>query len=146
MKFVVVDVETANPRMSSICQIGIVTFENGVEVDAESHLIDPQDYFDPVNVAIHGITAEAVAGAPSIRDLHGRLCELTSENVVACHTHFDRVALGRVCDLHSLPALSCKWLDTARVARRAWTQFSKSGYGLSNLAVTSRVIIRLFPE
>lgn len=134
MKFVVVDVETANPRMSSICQIGIVTFEDGVEVGAESHLIDPEDYFDPVHVAIHGITAEAVAGAPKIRDLHSRLCEITSENVVACHTHFDRIALARVCELHSLDALPCRWLDTARVARRAWSQFSQSGYGLSNLA------------
>lgn len=134
MKFVVLDVETANPRMNSICQIGIVTFEKGVEVAAESHLIDPEDYFDPVNVAIHGITAEAVAGAPTFRELHRRLYELTSENVVACHTHFDRVALGRVCEMHSLPALPCRWLDTARVARRTWAEFSKSGYGLSNLA------------
>lgn len=134
MRFLAIDVETANPRMSSICQIGIVTFENGVEVAAESHLIDPGEYFDPINVAIHGINAETAAGAPSIRDLHGRLCELTSEAVVASHTHFDRVALGQVCDLHSLPALPCKWLDTARVARRTWAQFSKSGYGLSSLA------------
>lgn len=134
MKFTVVDVETANPKMSSICQIGIVSFENGVEVGAESYLIDPRDYFDPIHVAIHGITEEAVAGAPTIRDLHGRLCELTSETVVACHTHFDRIALTRVCELHSLDPLPCQWLDTARVARRAWPQFSKSGYGLSNLA------------
>lgn len=134
MKFVVVDVETANPRMSSICQIGIVVFDGGVEVAAETHFVDPEDYFDPVNVAIHGITADAVAGAPTIRDLHGHLCKLTSENVVACHTHFDRVALARLCELHSLDALPCRWLDTARVARRAWPQFSKSGYGLSNLA------------
>jgi DNA polymerase III subunit epsilon len=56
MRFVVVDLETANPQMSSICAIGIVTFENGKEVDAEMLLVNPQDYFDPYNVAIHGIT------------------------------------------------------------------------------------------
>lgn len=134
MKFVVLDVETANPRMSSICQIGLVTFEDGVEVASESYLIDPQEYFDPVNISIHGITPDAVAGAPTFRDLHSRLCEITSDTVVACHTHFDRVALSRICEMHSLNALPCKWLDTARVARRAWTQFSKSGYRLSNLA------------
>lgn len=44
--------------MSSICQIGIVTFEDGKEVDAEVRLVDPQDYFDPYNVAIHGITED----------------------------------------------------------------------------------------
>jgi DNA polymerase III epsilon subunit-like protein len=27
MRFISVDLETANPRMSSICQIGVVTFD-----------------------------------------------------------------------------------------------------------------------
>jgi len=70
MRFIAVDLETANPRMSSICQIGIVTFENGKEVDAEVRLVDPLDYFDPYNVAIHGITQEQVQGAPCFTDLH----------------------------------------------------------------------------
>ena len=134
MRFIAVDLETANPRMSSICQIGIVTFENGKEVNAEMRLIDPRDYFDPYNVAVHGITAEKVRGAPHFGDLHGWLCKQTAGEVVACHTHFDRVALTQACGKHSLDVLPCNWLDTASVARRAWSQFSKSGYGLANLA------------
>jgi DNA polymerase-3 subunit epsilon len=51
MRFIAVDLETANPRMSSICQIGIVTLENGQEVDAEMILVNPHDYFAPYNVA-----------------------------------------------------------------------------------------------
>ena len=54
--------------------------------------------------------------------------------VVACHTHFDRVALAQACGRHLLDPLPCNWLDTARVARRAWSQFAQSGYGLANLA------------
>ncbi len=134
MRFIAIDLETANPRMSSICQIGIVTFENGKEVDAEVRLVDPRDYFDPYNVAIHGITEEQVRGAPRFADLHAWLCGRTSGQVVACHTHFDRVALAQACGLHALDPMPCNWLDTARVARRAWSQFAQSGYGLSNLA------------
>ena len=52
MRFIAVDLETANPRMSSICQIGVVTFDDGKEVDAESILVNPHDYFDPYNVAM----------------------------------------------------------------------------------------------
>ena len=29
MRFIPVDLETANRRMSSVCQIGVVTFEDG---------------------------------------------------------------------------------------------------------------------
>lgn len=134
MRFVAVDVETANPRMSSICQIGIVAFEDGREVGVEVRLIDPDDYFDPYCVAIHGISADQVCGSPAFSDIHDWLCSHASGQVVACHTHFDRVALARACDLHTLDPLPCNWLDTDMVARRAWAQFSKSGYGLANLA------------
>lgn len=134
MRFIAVDLETANPRMSSICQIGVVTFENGKEVDAEVRLVDPCDYFDPYNVAIHGITEEQVRGAPRFSELHHWLCQRTSGEIVACHTHFDRVALSQACGRHSLDPLPCNWLDTAKVSRRTWSQFSQSGYGLANLA------------
>ena len=134
MRFIAIDLETANPQMSSICQIGIVIFEDGKEVDSEVRLVDPQDYFDPYNVAIHGISADQVRGAPRFVELHDWLRGTTSGQIVACHTHFDRVALAQACERHALPPLSCSWLDTARVARRAWVQFSQSGYGLANLA------------
>jgi DNA polymerase-3 subunit epsilon len=134
MRFISIDVETANPRMSSICQVGIVTFENGIEIDAEARLVNPQDYFDTYNVAIHGITKDHVRGAPRFTELHAWLCDRTSGQIVACHTHFDRVALMQACVRHSLGLLPCEWLDTARVARRAWPQFAQSGYGLASLA------------
>jgi DNA polymerase III subunit epsilon len=132
--FIAIDLETANPRMSSICQVGIVAFEDGHEVDADVRFIDPRDYFDPYNVAVHGITEKDVQGAPTFSDLHGWLCQQTSGQIVACHTHFDRVALRQACGRHSLEPLSCNWLDTAQVARRAWRDVAHAGYGLSNLA------------
>lgn len=89
MRFIAVDLETANPRMSSICQIGIVAFEDGREVGADVRLVDPRDYFDPYNVAVHGITEADVRGAPRFSDLHGWLCQQTGGQIVACHTHFD---------------------------------------------------------
>lgn len=134
MRFVAVDLETANPRMSSICQIGIVAFENGREVGADVRLVDPRDYFDPYNVAVHGITEEDVRSAPEFSDVYGWLCQQISGQIVACHTHFDRVALAQACGRHALDPLPCSWLDTAQVARRAWVDVAQSGYGLANLA------------
>ena len=34
MEFVVIDVETANANLASICQVGIASFRNGELVDA----------------------------------------------------------------------------------------------------------------
>jgi DNA polymerase-3 subunit epsilon len=134
VKFIALDIETANPRMSSICQIGLVAFEDGREVHSKVLFVDPRDYFDPYNVAVHGITETDVRGAPRFSDLHAWLCQQTNGQIVACHTHFDRVALAQACGRNRLEPLPCKWLDTAHVARRAWSQFAQAGYGLGNLA------------
>jgi DNA polymerase-3 subunit epsilon len=134
MRFVCVDVETANPRMSSICQIGVVTFENGEEVSAEAHLVDPHEYFDQYNVAVHGITEDDVRGQPRFHELLPWLIDCTTSEIVACHTHFDRVALQQACHQCKAAPLSCTWLDTAKVTRRTWSEFSGAGYGLANVA------------
>lgn len=134
MRFVAVDVETANPNMGSICQIGMVLFEDGHEVRGESVLVDPRTWFDPTNVGIHGIDEDTVKGARTFDQLHGWLCEWTTDQIVVCHTHFDRVAFQQACEGRTLPALSCTWLDSARVTRRTWPQFAQRGYGLANVA------------
>lgn len=134
MRFVAVDLETANPNMSSICQIGMVTFENGREIAAEVELIDPQTWFHPQNVDIHGIDEQHVAGAKTFPQLHDWICARTAGEITVCHTHFDRVALSQACQKHQVDELTCTWLDSARVTRRAWSQFASRGYGLGNVA------------
>ena len=134
MRFVAIDVETANPNMSSICQIGIVHFKDCKEIEAVSRLVDPQTYFDPINVSIHGICEGDVCGEATFEQLHDWLAENLSDRIVVCHTHFDRIALSRSCQNSGMSEIACRWLDSARVTRRAWPQFSRSGYGLANVA------------
>jgi DNA polymerase III subunit epsilon len=40
----------------------------------------------------------------------------------------------RACERYKLEWYACRWLDSARVVRRAWPIFSQSGYGLLNVA------------
>jgi DNA polymerase-3 subunit epsilon len=134
MDFVVVDVETANADLSSICQIGIASFRNGDLVDSWVSLVNPEDYFSAVNVSIHGIDNCMVVDAPTWETVHPHVTSLLRGRIVVCHTPFDRLALTRACDRYRLAACECTWLDSARVVRRAWPQFSRSGYGLSNVA------------
>lgn len=134
MRFVVIDVETANPKLSSICQIGMVRFEDGMEVASCRFYVDPKDYFDGLNVAIHGIDEATVRGAPTFKEVTHILAEWLSGGIVASHTHFDRSAIGQACIAHGAELIECDWIDTARVARRTWQEFAKAGYGLASLA------------
>lgn len=135
MDYVAVDVETANPDLASICQIGIAAFENGAVTETWETLVDPEDEFDPWNIEIHGITEADVEGAPTFAGLHAQLAERLSGRVIAHHTYFDRTAFARACDDCAAPRIGGRWLDTAAVVRRAWPeQFAQSGYGLKNVA------------
>ena len=132
--FVALDVETANPDLASICQVGAVVFVDGQISESWQSLVNPDDEFHPINVSIHGIDEVSVRGAPRFPDVASRIVELLASRIVASHMGFDRVALSRVCQKYGLPVLDCKWLDTARVCRRAWTQFAQRGFGLVDIA------------
>jgi DNA polymerase-3 subunit epsilon len=135
MHFSAIDVETANADLSSICQIGVAVFRNGVHVDSWSSLIDPEDDFDSFNVSIHGIDERVVKGSPNWAEAFETLRLLLDNSVVACHTPFDRAATSLACEKRQLAQFDCRWLDTARVVRRAWPdEFGTKGYGLSNVA------------
>ena len=134
MDFIAIDFETANPDLASICQLGAVSFQGGKAVKTWQTLINPKDYFDPLNVSIHGIDEDMVKDAPTFPKIFDSLRCIIEKQLVACHTHFDRVALISVIEKHRLPKIDCTWLDTARVARRAWGKFSHAGYGLKSVA------------
>jgi DNA polymerase III subunit epsilon len=134
MDFVAIDFETANANYASVCQVGAITFRGGEIADRFVSLVDPQDFFDPVNISKHGLTAEAVRGAPIFTAVQPELARLVQDRIVVCHMPFDRTVFHQVHAKHRLACASCRWLDTARVARRAWPQYASTGYGLKNLA------------
>ena len=134
MNFVSLDVETANASLASICQIGIVRFENGQITDKWSSLIDPEDFFDSMNVSIHGVEEDDVVGAPTFQQAVYEITRRISGQIVAAHTSFDRSSISQACSKYGLAHPECVWLDTARVARRTWPEVTNSGYGLGSLA------------
>jgi len=133
VNFIAIDVETANADMSSICQMGIAVFRDGKLTGEWVTLIDPQTYFDNINVGIHGIGPAEISGAPRFAHIFPDLSKLLQENITVIHTHFDRVAIQQAATLNNLTLPETTWLDTARVARRAWSEFSHKGYGLANV-------------
>ena len=133
MNFVAIDVETANADMASICQIGIAKYADGMLVEEWKSYVDPEDYFDGINVSIHGIDESVVKGAPTFSALINKLSSFLENTVVVCHTHFDRVAMHQAAERYDVHLPVITWLDSARVARRAWKEVAWKGYGLHNV-------------
>jgi DNA polymerase-3 subunit epsilon len=133
MRFLSIDVETANPSMDSVCQIGVAVFDNEQLCAEWESFIDPEDYFDPVNTSIHGIGERDVAGAPIFSAIADDLFQMLVDHPVVAHTYFDRAAISQTCRKYGISVPDIRWLDSARVARRAWAQFARKGYGLKNV-------------
>ncbi|MET0364922.1 MAG: exonuclease domain-containing protein [Sphingobium sp.] len=118
--FVVVDVETACARVSSICQIGIVGFREGREVFAYETLVDPRDEFSPFNIGIHGITVDDVVGQPTFGDIGDIVSGHIGGRITVAHSSFDKGALAAACRAADREMIETRWLDSVRVAKRAW--------------------------
>lgn len=118
--FVVVDVETACSRVSSICQIGIVGFRDGQEVFNYETLVDPCDDFSPFNTRIHGISCDHVVGKPTFAHIHEVVDGHLAGRVTVAHSNFDKGALAAACRVHDRRTIETTWLDSVRVAKRAW--------------------------
>ena len=130
-----IDVETANADRASICQIGIVHVREGKIEDQWQTLINPEAGFDTWNVSIHGINETDVINSPTLPKVRAELHARLRSSVLVSHTSFDRVAFERAMTRYDLEQLKVTWLDSARIARRAWPErYGQRGYGLKNIA------------
>ncbi|OPH38204.1 exonuclease domain-containing protein [Moraxella equi] len=127
--FVVIDVETANANLSSICQIGIAVFDGETLIDEYVSLVNPQTYFDVMNVSIHGIDEADVQHAPTISEIEPIIRQYFAQGVVCSYGSFDRTALDRA--IGNIPNV---WLDIIKVVRRTWNEFAWAGYGLASIS------------
>ena len=94
------------------------------------NLINPNAYFDEMNIYIHGITPSMVRNSPTIKQVESKIKGYFADNVVCSYGAFDRVSLTRI-----FPDLQNRWLDIMRVVRRCWSdKFAEKGYGLAKVS------------
>ena len=135
LTFNAIDVETANERSASICQIGIVEVRAGQIGESLSVLVNPEEPFATFNVRLHGIGPDTVADCVTLPEIQAKLRRLLERTPLISHTAFDRVALDGAMRKYGLRPLRAQWLDSAMIARRAWPEkYGKSGYNLANVA------------
>lgn len=90
-----------------------------------------------MNISIHGIRPEDVAGKPNMARVFPVIGAALEDAAIVHHSPFDRTALTRAAEKYGTGGLPCFWLDTLQVARRTWDHFrDDGGYGLANLAKT----------
>lgn len=92
LTFVGFDTETTGryPLEAEICEIAAVKWRDGQIVDTFETLLKPSKPMGPEVIAIHGITNEMVAGAPSVADKIGEFHAFIAGTVpVAHHAPFD---------------------------------------------------------
>ncbi len=119
--FVSIDVETANHRRGSICQIGVVEVRRGVFTDEWSTLVNPEDDFDERNIRIHGICSEDVASAPNFADVSGVLRAKLRNRIVISHTFFDLQSVKDAKRRYGIGPIEFRdWLDSREFAYKAF--------------------------
>jgi DNA polymerase-3 subunit epsilon len=119
--FVAMDIETANQNRHSICQIGLVAFQGTEELWRWSTKVNPEEEFDPFNVAIHGIRSSDVLNAPGLPTVLSLIAPSLERQFVVSHTLFDYQALSAAAVRHQLDLPACTWLDSCAIAKRTWS-------------------------
>jgi DNA polymerase-3 subunit epsilon len=131
--FAAIDVETANPDRSSICQIGVAIFEHDLLTCEWGTYVNPEDNFFKQNISVHRITEQMVVGAPTFPSIIDNLLRVVGNRTVVCYTCFDRVAIHQAFAKYSIAPPQWPWIDCAQVARHAWEPTSQDGYALPDL-------------
>ncbi len=121
--FVSLDFETANRKRGSACSVALVRFgRSGEESDRLSTFLRPHeslDYFDPINMWVHGIQPEDVQGAPSWEEIHAQVVDFVGDLPIVAHNMaFDGYVLTDLDRLYNKEPLLNRRYCTLRLAQK----------------------------
>ena len=138
MKVTFFDVEYANARNKSICQIGILSREldnPNAEIKKLDLLVDPEDGFDDNCVRVHGITSETVKNAPSFKKLWKDVEQYFTNAVIIGHNvaSADLDALHKNLVRYDIDAPEIYYVCTYQLAKELVPSFVVSDYALGTL-------------
>jgi DNA polymerase-3 subunit epsilon len=133
-RFIALDVETANRNNFSICQIGLACVRQDNSIESYDQLIFTDEVFGDFNVELHGIDEDTVKDSPSFGVVIQSLRQLLERHVIIQHSNFDKQAINMACRYYELPTLRSDWVDSVRIARKAWPEFiGNGGHSLKHL-------------
>lgn len=99
--FVAIDFETMTAEQTSACAIGLVKVLGGTVHQAFYSLINPvPDDRDMLNTAVHGITPDMVANAPTYAQLFPLLKSFITDLPIVCHNRGADINIMQRCMDH----------------------------------------------
>lgn len=103
IRFVALDFETTgrDPLTSRVTEVGIITYENGVEIDRWGQLVDPGEMISEEVIRVTGITNEHVKGMPTFAAIADEIeRRVAGEYFLAYNASYDtqvmRAEMGRL--------------------------------------------------
>ncbi|GAB3811913.1 hypothetical protein GCM10028895_02460 [Pontibacter rugosus] len=140
MDFVTIDFETATPQRDSPCEIGLTVVEGLKIVETKSWLIKPLYYphFNPINVAVHGITPADVKNQPDFRELWPSIQPyLEGRFLIAHNASFDFSVLRKTLATYQLPLPNTRFACSLKFSKSIWQGLPK--YDLKSLCNMHRI-------
>ena len=134
-KVLYLDVEWANPKNKSICQIGLVSedFETEEPIFPELNLyINPEDKFDENCVAVHNITNSKTKDCPNFAEVWPEIEKYFTNSIIIGHNVKSSDLNAIVKNLRryniDIPVLYC--VDTYELSKKLVKPFEISDYQL----------------
>jgi DNA polymerase-3 subunit epsilon len=115
--FLAFDVETANQKRSSICQIGYVKVQNLKIINEVSYLVQPPDNeYSAFNSNLHGISALNTKNEPFLPEIWNLIEKDFKSNILVAHNaSFDLNALVSSLEIYGIPNPNLDCLCTMRM-------------------------------
>lgn len=132
--FTAFDFETTglNPAKDRIIELGAVKFRGSEIVGEYQTLVDPEIPLEPGASEITGITAEMVAGQPTVVQVLPQFLEFLGDSVLVAHNAgFDIAFLRAALQASELEAVRNPLIDTQVLAQKAYPR--QKSYSLQSM-------------
>ena len=121
MDFVAIDFEKLNDSQLSVCEVGLVVYKDGKEIEPSFH-----SYINPCgglerNVWAKGhlchITDDMLLESPTYKELFPKMQQIIQDKILVVHLKgADLNYIYRLEEHYKLPKLYSKWADTNEIA------------------------------
>ena len=130
--FVAFDTETTGlyPGFDQIVEIAACRFQNGNIIDRFEMLVNPMREIPADAIAIHGITQEMVADAPTCDEATKQFLEYIDDDPLIAHNApFDERFISFNCHKYEIDAPSNPVYDSLLLTRRLFPELKSHGLG-----------------